>query len=70
MMYMIPKRRAIAPGRPWASGADSQAVTESATAFSPGLLTLSIQSHARPSECSVTPLLQLRMMPYDALPRS
>ena len=63
MMYMIPKRRAMAPGLPWASGADSQAVTESAMAFWSGLSTLSIQSQARPSECSVSPLLQFLVIP-------
>ena len=63
MMYMIPNRRAIAPGRPCASGATSQATTESAMAFWSGLVELSIQSHARPSECSVTPFPQDRVMP-------
>ncbi len=32
-------------------------------AFWSGSLTLSIQSQARPSECSVSPLLQFRVMP-------
>ena len=63
MMYMMPKRRAIAPGRPWLSGATSQATTEFATARSWGLLMSSIQSSARPSECSVRPELQFRLMP-------
>ena len=62
----MPNRRAIAPGRPCASGADSHVTTESAIAFWLALEALSIQSHARPSECSVTPLLQLRVIAHDA----
>jgi hypothetical protein len=64
----MPNRRAMAPGRPCASGADSQVTTESAMAFWSGLAELSIQSQARPSECSVIPLLQLRVMPQADVP--
>ncbi len=37
-------------------------------AFWSGLAELSIQSQARPSECSVIPLLQLRVIPQADVP--
>ena len=62
MMYMIPRRRAIACGVPSAAGASSQATNASAISFSAGTRTERIQSTARPSKCSLVLEVQVRGM--------
>ena len=62
--YMTPRRRALPPTTPCASLPVSHLVSASPAAFSAGLLTLTIQSNARPSLCSlVAPMPQPRTMP-------
>ena len=62
MMYMIPRRRAMACGVPSAAGASSQARNASAISFSAGTRTERIQSTARPSKCSLVLEVQVRGM--------
>ena len=68
-MYMTPSRLAIAAWLPYSSVASSQDRNDSAFFFWPALRTLTIQSSARPSLCSLTPPSeQGREMPMDAVP--
>ncbi len=68
-MYITPRRVAIAAGLPAASLASSQVRNESALAFCAFFLTLSIQSRARPSLCSLWPPdEQAREIPIEEVP--
>src|SRR4029453_2610642 len=64
MMYITPRRRAIAQRRPLASARSSQGKTLRAAATAEGRATETVQSQARPSLCSLgPPIEQAREMP-------
>jgi hypothetical protein len=64
MMYITPRRRAMAKRRPLGSALNSQVKTWRAAARWEGLLTVTAQSQARPSLCSLRPPIeQAREMP-------
>jgi hypothetical protein len=69
MMYITPRRRAMAKRRPAVATRNSQLKTRRAAARWEGLLTVTAQSQARPSLCSLRPpIKQSREMPELPVP--